>query len=234
VVVGAIKVMPPLRGHLARRTSQRALRGLRAFLADPVVLLSLTTTAVVFTGGFAVIPNLSTYLQHNLGYPRSHLGVLYLVGGAVSFVAMRLGGTFVDRRGPVPVTAAGTALMMVVLAVGFLPREPALPVLLVFVGFMLANSVRAVALNTLSSKVPYPAERARLMSAQSTVQHVASATGALISSALLLERPDGSLQGMDTVAGLALTLAASVPFLVWSVSIRLRRRDDLAVPRAAE
>jgi predicted MFS family arabinose efflux permease len=234
VVVGAIKIMPPFRGHLDRRGSPRALRTTRAFLADPVVLLSLTTSVVVFTGGFSVIPNLSAYLQYNLGYPRSHLGVLYLVGGVVSFVAMRIGGGVVDRRGPVPVTAAGTVLMMFVLAVGFLSPEPGMPVLLVFVGFMLANSLRGVAINTLSSKVPYPAERARFMSAQSTAQHLASSTGAIISSALLTERADGSLAGMDSVAGFALTLAASVPFLVWAVSMRLRRRDELAVPRAAE
>jgi predicted MFS family arabinose efflux permease len=233
VVVAAIAVMPPMRMHLTRSGKLVPPRGLGAFLRDRTVLLSLATTMVVFAGGFAVIPNLSAYLQQNLGYPRARLGVLYLVGGVISFVAMRMGGGVVDRRGSVAVTVTGSLLMMGDLVVGFLAEPPLVPILAVFVAFMLANALRSVAINTLSSRVPFPAERARFMSAQSAVQHLAAAFGAVVSSFLLSERADGHLVGMKAVAAFSLVLAGCVPFLVGAVSARVLRRDAAARSVAA-
>jgi predicted MFS family arabinose efflux permease len=226
VVLAALSVMPPMTAHLGRGRVAPA-RPLGAFVTDGTVLLALASTVVVFAGGFAIIPNLSAYLQQNLGYPREHLSRLYLVGGAVSFVAMRVGGALTDRRGSVLMTVVGTSLMMLVLSVGFIPERPLVPILVVFVGFMLANSVRSVAMNTLSTRVPLAGERARFMSAQSAAQHLASATGAVTSATLLGER-GGKLVGMDRVALFAMALGAAVPFLVAAVSRRVRRREDLA------
>ncbi len=225
LVVAAIAVMPPLRGHLAR-DKVAPPRGLGPFLGDPAVLLALAGTVAVFAGSFAVIPNLSAYLQHNLGFPREGLEVLYLVGGIVSFGATRVGGILVDRRGPVAVTAVGTALLVADLLVGFVPPRPLLPILVVFVLFMLSNATRSVAMHTLSSRVPFPAERARFLSAQSAAQHVAASLGAFLSSLLLHERPGGGLDGMNRVALFAVVLAATVPLLLRAVMMRVEARPS--------
>jgi predicted MFS family arabinose efflux permease len=225
VVVAAIAVMPPMRMHLARGPRVAPQRPLGEFLRDRTVQVSLAGTMVMFCGGFAMIPNLSAYLQENLGYPRHDLQWLYFCGGIVSFVAMRIAGGMVDRRGSLAITVTGTLLMLVDLATGFLPARPLVPVVVMFVAFMLANAVRGVAINTLSSRVPFPAERARFMSGQSAVQHLSSAVGAVLSAALLTVRPDGKLLGMERVTIMAMVLAALVPFAVWAVSRRLSARD---------
>jgi predicted MFS family arabinose efflux permease len=229
VTVGALAIMPRLRGHL-EQSREAPPRDLGAFLRDPAVLLSVCGTVVVFAAGFAVIPNISAYFQQNLSYPRARIELLYLVGGLVSFVAMRVGGVVVDRRGPVVVTAAATALLILDLLLGFVPARPWLPVMLVFVLFMLANSLRAVALHTLGSRVPHPAERARFMSGLSAAQHLAAAGGAVISALLLHERPDGTLEGMNRVALFAVVLSSGVPFLVWAIARRVASRPAPVVP----
>jgi predicted MFS family arabinose efflux permease len=95
----------------------------------------------------------------------------------------------------------------------------------VFALFMVANSFRNVSLTTLASRVPAPEERARFMSAQSAVQHLASATGAALSTQVLSVAADGRLEGMTTLAlGSALTSLA-LPVLLAAVSVRLARRD---------
>jgi predicted MFS family arabinose efflux permease len=231
LIAAAIAVMPPMRGHLDR-AQVAPPRGLGAFLRDPVVLLSYAGTVAVFAGGFAVIPNLSAYLQENLGYPRARLGLLYFVGGLVSFFATRIGGSVVDRSGPVVVTAAGTTLLVLDLFAGFVVPRPLAPILLIFVLFMLANATRSVALHTLASRIPYPAERARFMSGQSAVQHMAAATGAVISALLLSERPGGGLDGMASVALFAAVLASAVPFIIRSVARRVQHRPALAASAA--
>jgi predicted MFS family arabinose efflux permease len=224
VVVGAaLAMMPPFRMHLERGSARIAARPLRQFLADRRVLLCLSGTTVMFMGIFAMVPNLATYFVLNLGYPQTRLDLLYFVGGAISFVAMRMGGGLVDRRGPMPLTIAGTLLMLSVFAAGFVPARPVIPVMATFVGFMLANAIRSVALNTLASKVPQPTERARFMSAQNAAQHLSASLGAMVSSVLLLERPDRSLGGMPSVALLAMALAATLPFIVAAIGRRLTR-----------
>ena len=106
---------------------------------------------------------------------------------------------------------------------------------------MTANPTRIVALNALTSRVPAPEERARFMSMQSAVQHLASALGAGASAWLLHERPDHSLDGMPTLALGAIALSLLLPFLVASLSRRIQARVQAApqpqpafAPAAAE
>ncbi len=70
------------------------------------------------------------------------------------------------------------------------PRTAPVMPLAIFLFFAL--SARNVSYNTLTSKVPEPAERARFMSFQSAVQHLASALGASLSAQVLFVQPDGS------------------------------------------
>lgn len=227
VAFGALALMPPMRGHLLReaRAAVAASRPLAAFLADRRVQLSYLATAAAMMGAFAVIPNLFTFFLYNVGYPRARVEPLYMVGGVVSFFSMRAGGRIVDRRGPLPVVLFGTILLLALFALGFLPAHPLVPVLPLFVGFMLGNSVRMVALNTLTSKVPAPAERGRFMSGQSAVQHLASAVGAMVSTLLLHERPDHSLGGMPRLALFSMALTVFLPLLVVATQRRLAQAD---------
>jgi len=177
---------------------------------------------------FAVVPSISPFVQHNLGYPRDQLGTLYLVGGIASFVAMRLVGFLVDRSGASPMVLLGTFIYAIALCAGFIHPVTWLPTLLVFTLFMISGSVRMVPMQTLASRVPRPEQRAGFMSAQSVVQHLASAAGAMGASAYLVSTPSGQLQGMPTVATAALVLAAFVPLSAWLLERRLRHSEQAA------
>jgi predicted MFS family arabinose efflux permease len=238
VASGAIRSMPPLRGHLQARGPDgrsgrgRPTRGLLAFLADGTVLLALSCMAALMLGNFALIANLPAFLQFNLGFPRDGFGFLYMMGGLVSFFAMRLAGGLIDRRGALEVATVGTVLALVGIGALFLPARSIMPPVFLFVTLMVANAVRMVSLNTLSSRVPYPDERARFMSTQSAVQHFATATGAIASTWLLTERPDHSLVGVPRLAIFGMVLSAVVPILLAGVTRSIRRRDLATAERA--
>jgi predicted MFS family arabinose efflux permease len=231
VAASAIFLMPSLRLHLTGSV-QRVHAPLALFLADRTVLCALAATFTVMMAAFSVIPNISSYVQGNLGYPRDKLGVLYLAGGSVSFIAMRVMGRYVDRAGAPIVSAMGTALFVAVLGGAFV-YEWKLPVMLIFVTFMTAMALRNVSLSTLSSRVPAPYERARFMSIQSAVQHIASALGAFVSAQLLRERADHTLEGMPSVAGLSIALALALPLLLQRIERRLQQRDAQPQPVVA-
>jgi predicted MFS family arabinose efflux permease len=217
----SLALMPPMRSHLTHAPAPPPLPVLRR----PLVLLSLTGSASAFMASFALIPNIAAHLQLNLGYPRARLGLLYMAGGAVTFGTMRLAGRFVDRAGAPATVAGGTALLLGVLAVGFAFPPAWVPILPVFVAFMVANSTRNVSMSTLSTQVPEPAERARFMSAQSAVQHLAAAGGAALSSRILWES-DGRLHGMTRLAAFCGALSLALPFIAGRVASGLRRRDE--------
>jgi predicted MFS family arabinose efflux permease len=222
IAVCAVFLLPPMRGHLGER---KELVPLRALFAQPTVLISWAMTFFVMAAGFILIPNISAYVQYNLRYPRSQLGLLYLYGGAVSFFATQGAGRLIDRYGSFRVGTAGTLFLVFTIAGGFWASPPILPVSGIFIAFMLAMAFRNVAYNTLTTRVPSGSERARFMSIQSAVQHAASASGAFLSSQMLTELPGGALSGMKRVSLTAIALTLLLPAFLATVESAVRRRE---------
>jgi len=222
----SIFMMPTLTTHIGAKN--QAQGSTLELLRRPVVLLSLASIAAAMMGNFAIIPNLAAYWQFNLGYPREDLGILYLVGGSVSFGTMRLSGWLVDKMGPSRVAIGGTCLYVLTLAVGFIHPIVSIPVMVIFVAFMVTGTFRMVPMQSLSSRVPSPNERARFMSLQSSVQHMSAAAGAVLASRVLSERPDHALNGMDHVAWFSTALAMLLPVFLWIVEARVKQKEALA------
>ncbi|HEX6765013.1 MAG TPA: MFS transporter, partial [Polyangiaceae bacterium] len=213
-------------GHRARLAAERA----NPLSFDRLTLATFANTALTMVGLFAVVPNISTFLQHNIGYPRERLDVLYFAGGLASVLATRLIGTLVDRLGATRVLVAGTAVFVSSIYFGFVRPVSADHVIWVFPLLMLSASLRGVPMNTLATRVPKREERARFMSAQTAVQHFSSAAGALSVPLVLRDGPGGRLEGMATVSLAAMGLALLVPLLASFIErgIRAREREGAA------
>jgi predicted MFS family arabinose efflux permease len=217
--IAAGALLAPMRGHIgAGRTSLGFGFG---FLARPLPLLALAMLALTFAGNFLIVPNVSAYVQFNLGLPRGQLHLLYLAGGAAAFVATRAGGRLVDRGGAAPVTAAGTALLIGCLAAGFAAEPPLVPIAVFFVLYMVASSLRMVSMSAVTTRVPAASERARYLSAQSAVQHASAAGGAALATGLLGERADHALVHMPALAWLGIAAAAGALALLVLLERRL-------------
>ncbi len=223
VAASAFALLPPLRRHL-EEARPGGEPGAGRFLLRPGVALTLLAIAALMTAQFALVPNIAAFWEFNLGYPRDRIGLLFIAGGAASFAAMRVAGWLADRLGVALTTAGATALYVAVVLAAFVLPAAASPLVL-FMGFMVASSVRMVPIQALSTRVPDPEQRARFMSAQSAVQHLGAATGAFLGAGMLHQLPDGRLGGMDGVAWLAVALASAVPGLSWLVERRVRRRE---------
>jgi hypothetical protein len=110
--------------------------------------------------------------------------------------------------------------------------------------FMLANGLRNVSYNTLTSKVVEPELRARFQSLQSAVQHGAGAVAAFTSAQMLARamRPSDLpgtsawvLVGMDKLAAISMGLSAMIPLLMLVVEMRLTRSAAMvALPEPAK
>jgi predicted MFS family arabinose efflux permease len=225
VVVLALWAMPPMRGHMvAGRTGGPRLM---ALLGDQTIRLALAMNALVMLTAFLVVPNIAPHLLQNLGFPGRRLDLGYMIGGASSFLIMRIAGRGIDRYGAARVSIIGTALMIGVLYFAFIAPGAigVAGVMLVFVLFMGGMSIRNVCMSSLSTRVPRGDQRAGYMSLQSTAQHLASATGAFVSSKLLHEAPGGHLAGISTVASVSAVLALGLPPLLAAIGRRVIVRE---------
>lgn len=224
VALGAAWLLPALTLHL-RAAEAAPPVGTLDVVRRPVVLIAMAMNLTTMLSVFVIVPNIATYLQFNLDYPRAKLGLLYLVGGVFSFFSMRVAGRLADRFGVSVIAGLGTSLFIVAVVTGFCFERSLLPVMMVFVAFMVAGAFRMVPMNALATRVPRPVERARYMSVQSTVQHVGAAVGAAGATAILVEEPGGRLLHMREVALLSVGLAVLLPFLLWAVESRVRTAE---------
>ncbi|QSQ13381.1 MFS transporter [Myxococcus landrumensis] len=226
VVLGAVFFLPPIRGHLREGREAGRTVGVLELLARPEVRLSYVMTAVVMMASFVLIPNISAYLQQNLGYPRDLLWLPYFIGGIMSFITLRVAGPLVDKLGAFKVAAGGAVLLLGTTYLGFVSHPHWLPIPLLFVLMMTSMGMRNVAYNTLTSRVPDSAVRARFMSLQSAIQHLAAALGAFLSSRLLTDLPDGTLGGMEHVAWVSMGMTVLLPVVLWSLERQVLEREQ--------
>ena len=205
---------------------------IKQMVSSRLVLGSYAIMALAMFAGFMIIPNISSHVQLNWGYPRDYISLLYLAGGAVSFFSMRVAGGLIDRMSPTLVISMFTALLIITIAAGFVFYPNIIPVPVIFVLFMVCMSGRTVCAQTLTSKVPKPQERGAYMSVQSSVTHFSSASGAYLSS-LILQEENGKLLHVDTLGYIAIVLALILPFVYGKVERAVARRGAAPVIPAA-
>ncbi len=116
VTAGAFFTLPPMRGHLTADYRQTLYREI---LTRPTVIASYSLSAVMMMGGFIILPSVPAYVLGNLHYPRERFGLLYLIGGTVSFITMRYVGRLVDHFGSFRVGTAGAVFLLGVLYASF-------------------------------------------------------------------------------------------------------------------
>ncbi len=206
------------------------LKILVSIVKSRVALATFTYMGLAMLSGFMIIPNISAHLQFNLSYPRDGLGMLYFFGGLVSFFGLRIAGKLTDKVGAGKVTISATAILIFAIFTGFVHYHNPMPVVVVFILFMLGMTSRNVCGQTVSSKVPPPQERAAFASVQSSIVHIFSAGGSFLASLMLTESAEHHLNGIENVGMLAIIIALLVPPLVIYVDRHVKRCSAPVMP----
>lgn len=222
-------LLPKLRAHLDTKEVAAELP------LDARMGLAFVAFGAAILGNFLLAPNLSAYLQFNMGFPREHLGWLYLGGGLASLVTMRIAGVWTDKTRALWPVLTGTIVVSTVLLLGAVFQPPWIPPVLFFSLFMSFNAARWVSINALATRVPAPSARARYLSAQNAFSHAASAVASFASASFLSEDATGKLVGMPALAATAAVLGLITPIAVWRLERMIpARRHALDAPPPAE
>jgi predicted MFS family arabinose efflux permease len=185
-------------------------------------LKAFALVVTLMFGAFSVIPYLSPFLVFNVGTPETDLPLVYVTGGGLTLFAAPLIGSLADRYGKLRIyriVAVVSAVLMLV--VTNLPRV-SVPLAVGAVGaLMVSNAGRMVAALAMVVGSVLPERRGGFMSANSSVQHLATGLGTLLGSLVIVVSADGRLQHFDVVG----LIAVSATLLSLWLAGRLRSAE---------
>jgi len=196
-------------------------------LTSPLCLAALAITAVQIFGHFLLVPHFSNYFQFNLHFPREQIGLLFLCGGLASLLAMRLGGSLLDRGQALSVIVLSSGCLALTTLLGF-ATPIGLSIYLVFVVFMAASAVRTNSSMTIASAIPPPHQRAAFMAFQGTVSNVAAGLGSLFSAVYLSTGADNQLRGFEQLSGFYVVAGLLTGVGMWLLLRGIQRRDAVS------
>jgi predicted MFS family arabinose efflux permease len=200
--------------HLQTRRNGR-WQGTWTFLARKKTAVAYLIVGITPIASFLFIPNMFTYFQMNLGYPRELIGLLYAIGGTCTLMSMQIAGWNADRFGIARasvVVSLGSVISAIVLF-GFDPLIA--PLMVLFPIMMVFNSARSVVAHTGSSLVPVPEERGAHMAFQVTVRHLGTGIGAVMGAWILSTGPTGALERIEWLLAAYILIVASQPLIMW-------------------
>jgi DHA1 family inner membrane transport protein len=184
---------------------------------------------LLMMGSFTVFPYLSPYLVGNVGMTEQQLPLVYIAGGSLTFFAAPIIGRFADRFGKLTmfrVLIPFSVMMLIVIT--HLPPVPVAVAVALFGALMVCNVGRMIAAMAMITGSVEPRRRGAFLSANSSVQHVASGLGAYLGGLIVTQSPAGKIEHFGTVGCIA---AASTLASLW-VAARVRIVDQ--APMTAE
>ncbi len=226
VAAGIFLLLPSMTAHIDYTTEKRKKIPLIPMLKRKEILISYSIMAVMSFAQFMLFAGTIIYFVFNLGFPREDLEILYTLGGCLSFIAMMMTGQIVDRLGARMLSFMITVLYVFVLADGYL-HPPVMSVTAIFCLFMMCAAIMGVICSSIASEVPGEKERAAYMSLQATTRHLAAGLGGVVSSIIMTNNPDGSLNNIDILASVSIGCIILLPILVLILRKSLTMRNAL-------
>src|SRR5205809_1119593 len=132
-------------------------------------------------GGFSVFPYVSAYLVANVGMTEPQLPIIYIVGGGLTLLASPIIGRLADRFGKLTVYRIICPISVILLlGLTHLPRVSVACAVAVFGALMVSNVGRMIAAMAMVTSSVEQHRRGGFLSANSSVQHIASGLGAYL------------------------------------------------------
>ncbi|QDV68760.1 Purine efflux pump PbuE [Rosistilla carotiformis] len=224
--------LPPLDAHI-HDVQTNPLKSLVETFSDRNHLNAFALIVSLMIGSFTVFPYLSAYLVSNVGMTENQLPLIYICGGALTLLAAPVVGRCADRYGKrrvYRIVAPASAVLLFV--VTHLPATHVAVAVAIFGALMVCNVGRMIPAMAIVTSSVRRERRGAFLSANSSVQHVASGIGAYLGGMIVVESSDGKLENFGTVGWIA---AAATLFTLWLVG-RVEVASDIdpnAAPSAA-
>lgn len=217
--------LPPLDAHVGK-THVHPLRSLAQTFSHSNHLNAFALIIALMIGSFTVFPSLSPYLVGNVGMTEEQLPLVYIVGGGLTLIAAPIIGRLADRYGKLVVFRAVIPMSaLLLLTITHLPPTSKYVAAAVFGALMVSNVGRMIAAMAMITSSVEPRRRGAFLSANASVQHIASGVGSYLGGVIVTKTPDGAIEHFGTIGWIS---AAATLSSLWLAG-RVRNAESPAV-----
>jgi len=212
-------MLPPVRGHLDKQSkgAQTTVSFILNIPRNRNQWMALTFTMLLIYGQFMVVPFITPYLVHNVGFEREQITFVYLIGGFLTMITNPRVGRWADNVGRHKVFMILAFLSIIpLLTLTNLPPVPVWMALVVTAALFVTIGGRMVPSTTIVTSVIKPENRGSFMSLNSSTQSMTAGLSSIIAGVLVSISPEtGKVLGFWSVGVLAVafTLVA-----IWMMS----------------
>jgi len=190
--------MRPVSGHLALKQEESPWKHLTGTVLVPRYVMAFTTTALLVTGGYMLMPFGSVFTVNNLGIRLSDLPTVYLVSGAFTIFTGPLVGRASDAFGKFRIFVFGCALSIVmVLVYTHLGHVSLVTVIVVTVLMFVGIFSRMIPSQALMSAIPEITKRGAFNAVSASVQQLSGGIASMIAGVVVAQGADGDLHHFD-------------------------------------
>jgi MFS transporter, DHA1 family, inner membrane transport protein len=201
-----IKFVPSITSHIVERdTSVSPFHALITVCKVPEQRSALIFSCLLMMGHFLIIPFINPYLEHNKGFSKDIIPMIYLCGGVASLFAAIFLGRFSDRVGKLPVFSWSVFFsLFMVLVITTMPNVHFSIVLGFFAIWFVLATGRAITAQAMISEVVSPERRGSFMSVNGSVQQLGSGVAALSAGAIVITERSGKILQYNWVGYLSI------------------------------
>ena len=212
-----LRYIPSMTNHLVNKSTgyRSSFDRFKHIFSVKMQVNGLLLSAFLMLGHFLIIPFITPYMEFNVGFERSQIKYIYVVGGLVTLFTAPLVGRFADKYGKLRVFTITAFLSLV--PVLFITNMPAIPFYYVLIvtgfWFIVANG-RNIASSTMVSNVVLTENRGSFMSINSSLQQLFTGLASLIAGFIVVtKKPNPQLLHYSWVGYLSLLVIVFCIFL---------------------
>jgi len=158
------------------------------------LMLTLLFACLMMLGHFLIIPFINPYMVFNNGYSKNITPMIYMVGGAASFISSGILGKLSDIHGKLKIFSI--CILLSLPLVIFVTHVPPIPFWIVLIGFAIWFTIstgRGIAGSALISNFVDAKYRGSFMSYISSVQQLGTSLASFIAGLIVVKAADGKI-----------------------------------------
>jgi MFS transporter, DHA1 family, inner membrane transport protein len=210
-------VLPKLDAHVGK-VHAHPLRSVVDTFSQPSHLNAFALITMLMIGSFTVFPYLSPYLVANVGMTEQQLPLVYIAGGGLTLFTAPIIGRLADRYGKLKIfrLVIPCSVLLLVVMTHLPPVHVAVAVAL-FGTLMVFNVGRMICAMAMVTSSVEPRRRGAFLSANASVQHMASGIGAYLGGIIVSQSASGKIEHFGTVGWVAAFCTAITLYLAGRV-----------------
>jgi predicted MFS family arabinose efflux permease len=218
VTLVTMRYMRPVAGHLKLKQERSPWRHLARTLFEPKYTLAFVATMALTTGGYMIMPFLSTFIVNNIGLSLRNLPTIYLVTGLCTVITGPLIGKASDKFGKFRTFLFGTAVTLVMLAV-YTNLGPSSLAAVIVVNALLFVGIfsRIIPSQALFSAVPEVTKRGSFNSIMASLQQFSGGIASVFAGLIIVQNSTGQLQHFNWLGYIVMATALLALALIYFI-----------------